>query len=137
MTMPFDFSFGYYGIDLSGTFKATSLGITRGSLSVDDFDVSERSILSLPIAMLTNDFRTEFRLSSDLTDVRLYNQGDDFLSYDDITFDSRRVVVDVDWSDKAAVDLYEIRLHMCHTDGSELKKELDHLTLDLDIVKEP
>lgn len=137
MNMPFAFTFGYYGIDLSGTMKASSYGITHGSLSVDGFDVSEDAILSLPLALLTSNFSTEFRVGSDLSEVVIYNQDEEFVSYTDITFDARKITADVDWSDKATLNLYEIRLDMCRTDGSELRKDLDHLTLVLDIKEEP
>ena len=137
LTMPFNFSFGYYGIDLSGTLRATTLGVTHGNLSVDGFDISEDGIISLPFAMLTSNFNTDFRLSSDLSDVIIYNQNEEFVSYTDIAFDARKINMDVNWSDKTVLNLYEIRLDLSRTDGTELRKDLDHLTLTLDIHEEP
>lgn len=46
--------------------------------------------------MLTGNYRTEFRLSSEFSDIVIYNQSEEYASYSDVSVESRRITVDMD-----------------------------------------
>lgn len=136
LSMPLSAELHYYGIDLAADIKNATMNLNRGNLTVDGFDRNTTGILQLPGLMLVSDYTSGFRASLELTDTVVYNQGKEFKSYTDVSVESRQVNVDAKRNDRVALDLYDLRLDISRTDGTGLLKEIDHLELDLNSVKD-
>ena len=135
LQMPLDVDITYYDIVTCMAVNRSSLAVTHGKLSVEDFDYREQGLIDILDAIANNDFEMEMRvdLTADSMDIYKGSDRELFNTYSDISLFIKNLGLDMKRGDSLLISLEGLQLDITPVNGDEINKSISRLDIVSDL----